>query len=232
MYDTEFDAVREVMPMFNTASDEDIIASTKTAKLTTWKDNSDLLNGTAKTIYSDMCNVWTSIGESVNASLVDAIFDDTYIDAIADNFNTTEVSNTETVKVTEENKQTIEDTQALLSGSASVTFEKNTAKFSDSASASEELDKFINIAKVLDGAIIEIAGNTDPNPNSDPLDEYNKKLSLQRAEAVKNYFIMNGISVDRIVVVGNGSSNPVVDNDTEEHRAMNRRTDVSFKIIE
>lgn len=231
-FDAEFDAVREVMPMFNTASDEDIIASTKTAKLTTWKDNSDLLNGTAKTIYSDMCNVWTSIGESVNASLVDAIFDDTYIDAIADNFNTTEVSNTETVKVTEENKQTIEDTQALLSGSASVTFEKNTAKFSDSASASEELDKFINIAKVLDGAIIEIAGNTDQNPNSDPLDEYNKKLSLQRAEAVKNYFIMNGISVDRIVVVGNGSSNPVVDNDTEEHRAMNRRTDVSFKIIE
>lgn len=43
---------------------------------------------------------------------------------------------------------------------------------------------------------------------------------------------MNGISADRIVTVGNGSSNPVVDNDTEEHRAMNRRTDVSFKIIE
>lgn len=39
-------------------------------------------------------------------------------------------------------------------------------------------------------------------------------------------------AADRIVTVGNGSSNPVVDNDTEEHRAMNRRTDVSFKIIE
>lgn len=103
---------------------------------------------------------------------------------------------------------------------------------SDSAAASEELNKFIDIANVLDGAIIEIAGNTDPNPNSDPQDEYNQKLSAQRAEAVKNYFIMNGISADRIVTVGNGSSNPVVDNDTEEHRAMNRRTDVSFKIIE
>ena len=179
-----------------------------------------------------MCKVWTSIGESVNADLVDSIFDDTYVQAIADNFSTTEVSNTNVVKVTEENKQTIEDTEALLSGSASVTFVKNTAKFSDSASASEELNKFIEIAKVLDGAIIEIAGNTDPNPNSDPQDEYNKKLSLQRAETVKNYFIMNGISADRIVIVGNGSSNPVVDNDTEEHRAMNRRTDVSFKIIE
>ena len=46
------------------------------------------------------------------------------------------------------------------------------------------------------------------------------------------YFIANGISADRIIVVGNGSSNPIVENDTEEHRAMNRRTDVSFKCIE
>ena len=43
---------------------------------------------------------------------------------------------------------------------------------------------------------------------------------------------MNGISTDRIVTVGNDSSNPVVENDTEEYRVMNRRTDVSFKIIE
>lgn len=232
VYSTEFDAIREVMPMFNTASDEDIVSNTESAKLTTWKDNSNLLNGTAKTIYSDMCNVWTSIGESVNADLVNSIFDDTYINAISDKFNVTEVSNTNTVKVTKDNKKEIQDTEALLSGRASVTFIKNTAKFSDSAAASEELNKFIDIAKVLDGAIIEIAGNTDPNPDSDPEDEYNKKLSQQRAEAVKNYFVMNGISNGRIVVVGNGSSNPVVDNDTDEHRAMNRRTDVSFKIIE
>lgn len=232
MYNTEFDAIREVMPMFNTTSDEDIVANTESAKLTTWKDNSDLLNGTAKTIYSDMCNVWTSIGESVNADLVNSIFDDTYINAISDKFSATEVSNTNTVKVTKDNKKEIQDTEALLSGRASVTFIKNTAKFSDSAAASEELNKFIDIAKVLDGAIIEIAGNTDPNQDSDPEDEYNKKLSQQRAEAVKNYFVMNGISNGRIVVVGNGSSNPVVDNDTDEHRAMNRRTDVSFKIIE
>lgn len=232
MYNTEFNAIREVMPMFNTASDEDIVANTESAKLTTWKDNLDLLNGTAKTIYSDMCNVWTSIGESVNADLVNSIFDDTYINAISDKFSSTEVSNTKEIKVTDDNKQEVQDTEALLSGRASVTFIKNTAKFSDPAAASEELNKFIDIAKVLDGAIIEIAGNTDPNPDSDPEDEYNKKLSQQRAEAVKNYFVMNGISNGRIVVVGNGSSNPVVDNDTDEHRAMNRRTDVSFKIIE
>lgn len=171
--------------------------------------------------------------EEANADMVDSIFTDKYIQNIASEFSATEVSvDTEKTKVTEENKQEIADTEALLGGTASVTFIKNTAKFSDSEAASAELDKFIDIAKILDGAIIEIAGNTDPNPDSDPKDEYNIKLSKQRAEAVKQYFIMNGISADRIVTVGNGSSNPVVDNDTEEHRAMNRRTNVSFKIIE
>ena len=232
-YDTEFDAIKSVMPMFSTASDDDIIANCTGAKLTTWKDNENLLNGSAKIMYTDMCNVWKSIGEEANADMVDSIFTDKYIQNIASEFSATEVSvDTEKTKVTEENKQEIADTEALLGGTASVTFIKNTAKFSDTEAASAELDKFIDIAKILDGAIIEIAGNTDPNPNSDPKDEYNIKLSKQRAEAVKQYFIMNGISADRIVTVGNGSSNPVVDNDTEEHRAMNRRTDVSFKIIE
>ena len=231
-YETNFQNIKNAMPMFSTMSDDKILASCKAAKLTTWKDNSDLLNGTAKTIYTDMCNVWHSIGEEADATIVDSIFTDEYIKRISDDFSSTAVSKQETVKVTEQNQQTIVDTEALLGGSASVTFTKNTAKFSDAAAASAELNKFIDIAKVLDGAIIEIAGNTDPNPLSDPLDEYNIKLSRQRAEAVKNYFIMNGVPADRIVVVGNGSSKPVVENDTEEHRAMNRRTDVSFKIIE
>ena len=70
----------------------------------------DLLNGTAKTIYSDMCKVWMSIGESVNAGLVDTLFDDTYVKNIADNFDSTEVSNTDTMKVTNDNKDDISKT--------------------------------------------------------------------------------------------------------------------------
>lgn len=233
LYDTKFDAIRSIMPMFSTASDEDIIANCASAKLTTWKDNKDLLNGTAKTIYKDMCNIWFSIGEMVNGALVNTLFDDNYIQNIANEFSSTETSvDTSKTVVTEENKQEVLDTTALLTKAASVTFVVNTSKFSDSSEASTTLDEFIAVAKVLDGAIIEIAGNTDPNLVSDPTDEYNIKLSHQRAEAVKQYFVMSGISPDRIVTVGRGSSNPVVENDTEEHRAMNRRTDVSFKIIE
>ena len=233
LYDTDFDSIREVMPMFSTSTDEEIIENTKNARLATWKDNKDLLNGTAKTIYTDMCDIWESIGETVNRDMVDTIFDDTYVDAIADDFDSTETSvGSNNTMVTEENKQEVLDAQALLSKSASVNFIINTAKFSDSEAASQALDEFIEVAKVLDGTIIEIAGNTDPNPTSDPDDTYNKMLSEQRAETVKKYFVMNGIDANRIITVGNGSSNPVAPNDTEENKALNRRTDVSFKIIE
>ena len=233
LYDTDFNAIREVMPMFSTSTDEEIIENTKNARLATWKDNKDLLNGTAKTIYTDMCDIWESIGETVNRNAVDTIFDDTYIDAIADDFDSAETSiGSNTTVVTEENEQEVLDAQALLSKSASVNFIINTAKFSDSEAASQALDEFIEVAKVLDGTIIEIAGNTDPNPTSDPDDTYNKMLSEQRAETVKKYFVMNGIDANRIITVGNGSSNPIAPNDTEENKALNRRTDVSFKIIE
>ena len=233
LYDTDFNAIREVMPMFSTSTDEEIIENTKNARLATWKDNKDLLNGTANTIYTDMCDIWESIGETVNRNMVDTIFDDTYIDAIADDFDSAETSiGSNTTVVTEENEQEVLDAQALLSKSASVNFIINTAKFSDSEAASQALDEFIEVAKVLDGTIIEIAGNTDPNPTSDPDDTYNKMLSEQRAETVKKYFVMNGIDANRIVTVGNGSSNPIAPNDTEENKALNRRTDVSFKIIE
>lgn len=235
-YDKELEVLRNSMPMFNGMSDEDIVGMTMDAALATWNNNMDILKEDAKTIYSNMCDVWTSIGEVADDSNVDKVFDATYMESLKEKYETSIVNNTSDnevkVAVTEDNKQEILDTTALLTKSASVNFIINTAKFTDTAEASQALNDFIDVAKMLDGTIIQIEGNTDPNPNTDPTDEANIMLSKQRAETVKQYFIANGISPDRIIVVGNGSSNPIVENDTEEHRAMNRRTDVSFKCIE
>lgn len=235
-YDKELEVLRNSMPMFNGMSDEDIVGMTMDAALTTWANNMDILKEDAKTIYSNMCDVWTSIGEVADSSNIDSLFDSTYMESLRDKYETSIVNNDSDneskVSVTEDNKQEILDTTALLTKSASVNFIINTAKFTDTAEASQTLNDFIDVAKMLDGTIIQIEGNTDPNPNTDPTDEANIMLSKQRAETVKQYFIANGISADRIIVVGNGSSNPIVENDTEEHRAMNRRTDVSFKCIE
>ena len=233
LYSTDLDTIKTVMPMFSTASDKDIKDNCVSAKLTTYADNINLFNGTARTIYSDMCAVWNSIGEAVDKDLVNTLYDGSYIKTLSGKYDANKTTSVDNVpSVTDENKDEILETSALLQKSATVNFVINTAKFSNSIEATKALDEFISIAKVLDGTIIEIAGNTDPNPTTDPEDTANKMLSQQRAETVKQYFILNGIPANRIIAVGNGSSNPVVENDTEEHRAMNRRTDVSFKIVE
>lgn len=72
---------------------------------------------------------------------------------------------------------------------------------------------------------IEIIGHTD-NIGSDP---YNLKLSLRRAETVRNYLVANGISNDRLEVKGMGESEPIADNATVEGRTLNRRIEFRVK---
>ena len=59
-------------------------------------------------------------------------------------------------------------------------------------------------------------------------DEYNKELSVRRAEAVKNYMVQfHGYSPEFLKVEGYGSKDPISTNETERGRRANRR--VSFK---
>jgi outer membrane protein OmpA-like peptidoglycan-associated protein len=51
-------------------------------------------------------------------------------------------------------------------------------------------------------------------------------LSIQRASAVVNYLVMKGIDRKRLNQKGMGSTQPVAENDHEEGRAQNRRTEV------
>jgi outer membrane protein OmpA-like peptidoglycan-associated protein len=72
---------------------------------------------------------------------------------------------------------------------------------------------------------LKLSGYTD-NKGSD---SYNLKLSENRAKAVKDYLINQGIDQNRIQSKGYGSANPIAPNDTDENRAKNRR--VEFIII-
>ncbi len=88
-----------------------------------------------------------------------------------------------------------------------------------------ELNRMVTLMRKNPGMQVEIEGHTD-NEGSD---SYNLTLSQNRAESVRAYLIQNGIVATRVSSKGYGESRPVADNDTEEGRALNRRTE--FRII-
>jgi outer membrane protein OmpA-like peptidoglycan-associated protein len=71
---------------------------------------------------------------------------------------------------------------------------------------------------------IEIAGHTDSTGSK----AFNQELSVLRAEAAASWLIRNGILSTRIKTVGYGDTKPVADNNTEEGRQKNRRTEITI----
>ena len=92
----------------------------------------------------------------------------------------------------------------------------------------EKMAKLLNKNKKI---TIEISGHTD----SKGADDYNMRLSKQRAEAVKKYLIKNGVAENRIVAVGKGETMPIARNqnpdgsDNPEGRQLNRR--IELKVL-
>ncbi len=68
---------------------------------------------------------------------------------------------------------------------------------------------------------VKIIGHTDDIGS----DEVNLKLSIERANSVKDALIKLGINRNRLLAEGKGKHSPIVPNDSEENRRRNRRTE-------
>jgi outer membrane protein OmpA-like peptidoglycan-associated protein len=89
-----------------------------------------------------------------------------------------------------------------------------------------ELNTLIELMQKNPSLKLMVEGHTDNIGK----EELNIKLSQQRAEAIVSYLTEKGIDPSRLKAKGYGFSKPIADNNTEEGRAMNRRTEI--KIIE
>lgn len=92
-------------------------------------------------------------------------------------------------------------------------------------SAYAELDRLVAVMKEYPMSRWRIEGHTDNIGSA----EANRKVSLDRAQAVLNYFVSEGIARSRFSVSGLGAAYPIATNSTEEGRARNRRV-VMIKI--
>jgi len=84
------------------------------------------------------------------------------------------------------------------------------------------LDEAVSTLKEHGTVTIVTEGHTDAVGT----DDYNQKLSLRRAGAVRDYLVQGGISSERIKIEGHGESKPVATNDTADGRAQNRRVEL------
>lgn len=100
----------------------------------------------------------------------------------------------------------------------------NTSKFDLLPESKTELDQIVQFLNDNPKVNIEIAGHTDNIGN----DETNLSLSKNRAKTVFEYLIDQKINANRLGFNGYGENNPISDNNTEEGRKLNRRTE--FKI--
>jgi outer membrane protein OmpA-like peptidoglycan-associated protein len=85
-----------------------------------------------------------------------------------------------------------------------------------------ELDRVVGFLQKNKNATIEIGGHTDDVGN----DEYNNKLSEDRAKSVMQYVTSKGIPARRMTAKGYGKSNPLAKGNDDASRAKNRRVEM------
>ena len=78
------------------------------------------------------------------------------------------------------------------------------------------------IVESYSGRPVRIEGHTD----SVASDEYNQRLSEQRAKSVGSWLISNGVASSRVATAGLGETKPVASNDTAAGRQQNRRVEI------
>ncbi len=98
----------------------------------------------------------------------------------------------------------------------------NTKKFDLKPESLTELDKIVLLLNDNPKLKIQISGHTD----NVGFVKDNLTLSNNRAKAVVGYLLDKGITVQRLIYKGFGSTKPIADNKTEPGKALNRRTEL------
>jgi outer membrane protein OmpA-like peptidoglycan-associated protein len=116
--------------------------------------------------------------------------------------------------------ETRETARGLIVNMSDVLFD--TGKYTLKPGAKEKLAKISGIVLGHPGLKLEIEGHTD----SVGSDEFNQKLSEQRADVVRSYLVAQGLPSDSITAHGFGKTQPVASNDNAAGRQLNRRVEL------
>ncbi|OYX12782.1 MAG: cell envelope biogenesis protein OmpA, partial [Algoriphagus sp. 32-45-6] len=117
----------------------------------------------------------------------------------------------------------IENTVVMISVSDKLLF--NTASYRINSKASPLLEKLAEVINAEPSLQVMIEGHTDPRSISNAVVQDNWDLSVKRATSiVRELQLKYKVAPEKMIAAGRASYLPLVDNDTPENMAMNRRT--------
>jgi outer membrane protein OmpA-like peptidoglycan-associated protein len=116
--------------------------------------------------------------------------------------------------------ETRETARGLIVNMSDVLFD--TGKYTLKPGAKEKLAKIAGILLGHPGLQLEVDGHTD----SVGSDEFNLKLSEERADVVRSYLVAQGVSQESVSAHGFGKDQPVATNETAAGRQLNRRVEL------
>jgi outer membrane protein OmpA-like peptidoglycan-associated protein len=116
--------------------------------------------------------------------------------------------------------QTRDTARGLIVNMSDVLFD--TASYTLKPGAREKLAKISGILLAYPSLKVQVEGHTDSVGG----DDFNQRLSEQRAGGVRGYFIDQGVASGSITSQGFGKTQPVASNDTPEGRQQNRRVEL------
>ena len=116
--------------------------------------------------------------------------------------------------------QTRDSARGLIVNMSDVLFDFG--KYTLKPGAREKLAKISGIVLAHPGLNLQVEGHTD----SVGSDEYNQVLSQQRASAVRDFLVEQGVAAASVSARGFGKTQPVATNDTPEGRQRNRRVEL------
>jgi len=116
--------------------------------------------------------------------------------------------------------ETRDTARGLIVNMSDVLFD--TGRYTLKPGAREKLAKISGIVLAHPGLKLEVEGHTDSVGG----DDYNQKLSEQRAAAVRDFLVSQGVSSNLVTAKGFGKAQPVASNDTAAGRQRNRRVEM------
>ena len=103
-----------------------------------------------------------------------------------------------------------------------ILFNVNSSELGETAQAN--ITKLAVVVNKYNDTDILIEGHTDITGSAD----YNQSLSEKRASSVSNYLNVNAVETSRLSTIGYGPNQPLVENNTAENRALNRRVEIAI----